>query len=194
LPFGYAPSQHFPEPPATDDEKNAFAADVVFVGGADADRVPLVTTLIRQEFTLALYGGYWERYAETRATARGHIGAGAVRKAVAGARVALCLVRRANRDGSAMRTFEVAAMGACMLAEYTDEHRAILGEDGEAVVYFRSPEEMVARLRWLLANDDERRRLGRTVRERITARHHTYADRLQTMLSDVRGADVAANG
>ena len=27
-----------------------------------------------------------------------------------------------------MRSFEVAAMGACMLAEYTEEHRGILGD------------------------------------------------------------------
>jgi spore maturation protein CgeB len=82
-----------------------------------------------------------------------------------------------------MRTFEVAAMGACVLAEYTGEHEEILGPDGEAVVYFRSEGEMIERLRWLLDNDKERRRLGAAVRARITGGRNTYKDRLETMLT-----------
>ena len=139
--------------------------------------------LIREGFNIALYGGYWDAHSVTRQAARGHAAPATLRKAIRGAKVALCLVRKANRDGSAMRTFEVAAIGACTLAEYSEEHRQILGEDGDAVVYFRSPQELIARLRWLLAHDEERLRLGTAVRTRITSGQHTYKDRLQTMLA-----------
>jgi spore maturation protein CgeB len=91
-------------------------------------------------------------------------------------------VRRANRDEHVMRTFELPAMGACMLTEDTTDHREIFGEDGEAVSYFHTPDEMVDKLRWLLTHDDERRRLADAARRVITRGHHTYRDRLEAML------------
>jgi spore maturation protein CgeB len=191
LPFAYDPGIHRAEQPLRGDEALRFDADVAFAGGADPDRVPLVAALIRAGFRVALYGGYWHRYRETKAAARGLADPHTVRKAIAGARVALCLVRRANRDGSSMRSFEVAAMGACMLAEYTEEHRSILGDDGQAVVYFRSPHQMIERVRWLLAHADERRRLGAAVQARITNGQNTYRDRLRTMLAATGEASVA---
>ena len=47
-----------------------------------------------------------------------------------------------------------------MLAEDTAEHRQIFGPDGQAVVYFRTPEDAVVRARALLADDAERARLS----------------------------------
>jgi spore maturation protein CgeB len=181
LPFAYAPAVHYPSYGSK--ETDASSVDVAFAGGADPDRVPLLAALIRAGFRVDLYGGYWSRYPETRSASRGHADPDTIRKALGSAKVALCLVRRANRDGSAMRTFELAAMGACILAEYTDEHREILGEDADAVMYFRSRGEMVDRLRWLLAHDEERGRLGSAVLERITSGGNTYKDRLHTMLA-----------
>ena len=37
--FGYKPEVHFPEAPATDEERERFACDVMFVGGCDAHRI-----------------------------------------------------------------------------------------------------------------------------------------------------------
>jgi len=194
LPFAYAPELHFPEPPSTLAERARFDADVVFVGGADADRVAEMATLVEEGFRVALYGGYWERHRATRAHARGHADPGTMRKAIGGAKVALCLVRRANRDDNAMRTFEVAAIGACILAEDTPGHRDLFGEDGEAVVYFRSRGEMLDRLRGLLAREDERRRLAAAARRRVVEGPHTYGDRLRSMLTDAVAAGARIRG
>ncbi|MDP9171219.1 MAG: glycosyltransferase, partial [Acidobacteriota bacterium] len=153
LPFGYAPDIHFPEPPAGAEEQKLYSADVFFAGGADADRVPYLTALIQADMTVGLYGAYWNRYPETRTSDRGSASHDVLRKAAAGARIALCLVRRANRDGHAMRTFELAASGACILAEDTQEHREILGPEGVSAVYFSSIPEMIAKARALLADD-----------------------------------------
>jgi spore maturation protein CgeB len=182
---------HFPQPPAGPDAAR-FAADVVFVGGADRDRVPVMSALSRAGFRLALWGGYWQRHRETRPHARGHADPPTVRQAIAGARVGLCLVRRANRDGHAMRSYEVPAMGGCMLVEDTDEHRAIFGEDGQAVVYFQSLESIIDRLRWLLAHDAERQRLAMAAHRLIVDGHNTYGDRLRVMLGAEARAENAA--
>ena len=158
------------------------AADIFFAGGADAERVPYISALIEAGMDVALYGGYWGRYSATRKSDRGHASVETVRKAVRATKISLCLVRRANRDGHAMRTFELAAMGACMLAEDTAEHRAILGPEGISAAYFRTIPEMIEKARALLRNEDLTRAMGEAVRSRICGSPNTYADRLQTML------------
>ena len=114
--------------------------------------MPYIDALAQAGFRVALYGTYWDRFRPTRALTRGQLPASELPGAIAAASISLCLVRRANRDGHSMRTFEIAAMGGCILAEDTDEHREILGPDGEAAVYFRSIEEMILKARWLLEN------------------------------------------
>jgi spore maturation protein CgeB len=178
LPFAYCPDLHYPEA----DAAKLAADDVIFAGGCDRDRVPIIASIIKAGFRLALYGILWERFADTREHARGQADPQTLRKAHSRAKVALCLPRRANRDGHTMRTFELAAMGACVLAEYTDEHRDILGADGETVAYFQSPAEMLDKLHWLINNENERQRLANAVRMRITGGGNTYRHRLETMI------------
>jgi spore maturation protein CgeB len=182
LPFAYAPEVHYPDPPATPDEARAFSSDIVFAGGADADRVPYIQALLGAGFKVALYGGYWERFQATRPHSRGHTDPASLRKAIGGAKVALCLVRRANRDGLAMRTFEVPAIGACMLVEDTEEHREIFGPPDRAVAYFRSLDELVQRMSQLLDDPAERGRLASEAHRLIVDGGHTYRDRLRCML------------
>jgi hypothetical protein len=179
LPFAYAPGQHFIQAAATGQQ---FDADVLFAGGADEDRVRAVTPFIDAGLNLALYGGYWTRYRETKQYARGHLGPVELRHAVSAAKVCLCLVRRANRDGHSMRSFEVPAMGGCMLVEDTPEHRAIFGDDDAAVVYFESLDDGVARARALVSDPARRQRLASAAHALVSSRQHTYADRLRTIV------------
>jgi spore maturation protein CgeB len=186
LPFAYAPSQHYTER-AQPEEEARLASDVIFVGGADRDRVPLLAALIAAGLRVALYGGYWNRFAATREHHRGHADPQTIRQATAAAKIALCLVRRANRDGHVMRSFEIPAIGACMLVEDTEEHREIFSTEGETVVYFRSIQEMIEKAQWLIDRPAERQRLAAAAHARIVAGRHTYHDRLAAMLR--RGAD-----
>ncbi len=181
LPFAYAPEIHFvadscdtTEPPI---------ADVFFAGGADDDRVPYLSALAKSGLTLLLYGGYWRRHRDCAPYWRGMATPKMLRHAVASTKTTLCLVRRMNRDGSCMRTFEAPAMGACMLTEDTDEHRAIFGEEGDAVCYFRTIPEMISKAHWLVNNISERTRLAASAHHKITSDGHTYKDRLIEMAS-----------
>ncbi len=184
LPFAYAPRLHFPEAVSTNGHPARPAPDLFFAGGADPDRIPYLAACIQAGFRVQLHGGYWDRFPQTRDHAHGHIGPQELRAALRQARVALCLVRRANRDGHVMRTFEVPAIGACMLTEDTPEHREIFGPDGENVVYFQTIPLMLDRLRWLLDHDEERQRLADAAHRLIAVEgKNTYRDRLTTMLS-----------
>jgi hypothetical protein len=182
LPFGYNPAVHRYDPPASESEERALATDVLVVGGADAERVVLVRPLLRSGIDVALYGGYWDRYYATRRHARGPIDAEGMRKATASARVCLGLVRRANRDGHSMRTFEIPAMRGCLLAERTTDHERLFGREGEAVLYFQTAEEALRKTRWLLGHADERARLARAAHALVTGGGHSYRDRLSVML------------
>jgi spore maturation protein CgeB len=192
LPFAYAPHVHYPVEVSAE-ERAALASDVLFAGGADPDRVPLVQALVSSGLKVALYGGYWGRFAEFRAFYRGMADPELLRKAMASTEIALCLVRKANRDGNSMRTFEAPAMRACLLMERTAEHEEIFGRDGEAVEYFESTGELLEKARRLLGNEAERRRLAERAFELVTTGGHTYGDRLQRMLS-VMGAMAKVGG
>ncbi|MEO8481900.1 MAG: glycosyltransferase [Acidobacteriota bacterium] len=182
LPFGYSPVAHRYEPATTAAERAAFHTDVVLAGGADEERARLVQPLIRAGLSVALYGGYWDRFPSTRRYAKGVLGAEGLRKVTAEARISLGLVRRANRDGHAMRTFEVPAMRGCLLAERTSDHVALFGSDREAVVYFDDAADVVDAARWILDHPLDRDRLAAQASEVVRAGRHTYADRLAAML------------
>jgi spore maturation protein CgeB len=81
-----------------------------------------------------------------------------------------------------MRSFEAAAIGGCILAEDTADHRDIFGPDNDTVRYFKSASELVQQAHLLVADPEARCRLSAQLRSRLAASKHTYADRLAKML------------
>jgi hypothetical protein len=175
MPFAYDPRSAHPVRVPLEVEQ----PDVLFVGAADRDRVPIIGRLIAEGLRVVVYGLNWQRYAPTRRAAHGTADPNVVRQATAAAKISLCLVRRANRDGHVMRTFEAAAIGTCILAEDTAEHRAIFGN---TVTYFRETNDLLASARELLADDARRARLAEAARARIVGGRNTYRDRFDHMM------------
>ena len=101
LPFGYDPALFSPKP-ATAGKR----LDVLFVGSADADRAAFIRDFMQVGPTPALVGAYWDRFPQLGALDLGCKSAAELCELTAGAAVNLCLVRRANRDGHVMRSFE----------------------------------------------------------------------------------------
>lgn len=180
LPFAYSPEIHFSaESFGEQNVENGF--DVLFIGGGDPDRVPFVHALIQSGFKVGLFGGYWDRFKETRKYAGGHLTPEEIRQVTFKSKICLCLMRRANRDDNVMRSFEIPAMGGCMLAEDTKGHREIFGDDGKFVMYFKDIREMLEKTEYLIRNVDVRRRLADSAHELIAHGKHTYQDRLASM-------------
>jgi spore maturation protein CgeB len=178
LPFGYEPTLHFrPSPP----KANNGDTPVLFVGGADADRVPFIGEAIERGLSPTLVGGYWAQHAATKPYARGHVDADILRTLTANA-INICLVRRANRDGHVMRSFEIPACGGAMLAEDTADHRALFGAEGEAVLYFDSVSALVAKAKMVQSDRPLRHRLSTNAHHLLHTQPHTYQHRLETML------------
>lgn len=187
VPFAYKPEVHFPEPPSVTGEHERFGADVAFVGGCDADRVPYFEKLTRAlpNLELALYGGYWNRDLWLRRYWRGYVFGREFRLAACAAKINVNLVRRANRDGHVMRTFELPACGAFVLAERTAEHLELFTEDRE-VAYFGSPEELARKIEYYLSRDDERAAIAERGHRLVTSGGHTYKDRLLAIIDKAK--------
>jgi spore maturation protein CgeB len=104
------------------------------------------------------------------------------RLALGGAKIALGLLRSANRDQHTMRTFEIPACGAFLCAPRTDEHQAILHEGAEAA-FFDNPDELKSQVMRYLTNDEARVQVAAAGRRALTQGTNTYADRIVEMLA-----------
>jgi len=182
LPFGY---DHDLFPDEIEPDHNGPAPELLFIGGADDERAGLIRELVALGVTPTLAGGYWDRYDDLSGFSLGNLSPKAMRSVTRAAKTNLCLVRRANRDGHVMRSYEIGALGACALVEDTSEHRAIFGEDGDCVRYFTTPNAAAVLVKHLLSHPDEAKLLGKNIRTRIRKGHNTYRDRLQEMLTTI---------
>jgi spore maturation protein CgeB len=162
--------------------------DVIFAAAADRDRIPYISGLLKRGYRVGLFGVFWDRFPETRGRAGDWLPPERLRPAVAASRVALCLVRCANRDGHVMRTYELAALRACILAEDTEEQREILGD---TATYFHTPADLPRQLDVLLHDADKRAQNAEAAHRRITGGLNTYADRLRAILTAVAPAGMS---
>lgn len=182
LPFGYEPALHFPESPGNPEEARRWASDVVFAGGCDGDRSPVFVSLAQHpEIQLSLYGGYWDQRRELRRFWHGFALGRDYRLALGNAKIALGMVRQSNRDGHAMRSFEIPACGGFLLAERTQEHLELF-EEGKEMACFSSTEELLDKLRYYLSHDEVRRRTAQAGFKRVTGGKHAYQDRVTEIL------------
>jgi spore maturation protein CgeB len=184
LPFGYNPDYHFIESNPTRDEITKFSCDVAILGAADSDRVPLARGLAAAKMNLALYGGYWDRYSDLKKFYRGNVFGRDSRLAVNLASSHVCMGRKANRDGHAMRSIELPAMGACLLVEETEEHRMLYHEGQHPLPYWQDVASLVAQARTVVNNSALSQKLRDSSYQHIVINgRHAYADRLQTIVS-----------
>lgn len=180
LPFAYD-EQIFNQGPAQPAEGRC-DGKALFVGGADRDRAAFFQEFSRSGGDVTLVGGYWDRFAATRRFSLGPLPPARLAEMTRSAAVNICLVRRANRDGHVMRSFEIPAVGGFMIAEDTEDHRELFGAEGEAVLYFQTPADAASKTHWAISHPAERVRMAAKAHTRITRGGHTYRDRLKAMI------------
>jgi spore maturation protein CgeB len=178
MPFAYCSNCHFGTPKRGREQRSV----VSFVGGADKDRAKYMNTLVKHKIPIELYGGYWKEDRGLKQFAAGFVDMETYRTVASGTAVCLCLVREANRDGHVMRSYELAAMRACILAQDTPDHRELYGADGETVRYFTNTEDISDVARQLLANPAERERLAVAVHSRVARPENNYYARLEQLI------------
>jgi spore maturation protein CgeB len=185
LPFAYDPESHFPEKSVTRQEEEAFASDLAFIGVCDSDRVDTLRFLANQSALVVGFYGGGRRYKLIKDLRRCHRGFAVgkdYRMALACSKIALSLNRKANRDTHVMRTFEIPACGAFLLAERTDEQRAMFVEDQEAV-FFNGKDELLEKTTFYLRHPEARQKIAHAGYRRVTSGRNTYRDRISYLLN-----------
>lgn len=184
---GFDPDIHRPMV-LTPQERERFGGDVGFVGHWEPSREETLLRLSTLGYRIKIWGGGWER-----ARHRGHplfadsphlVGEDYA-KALCGAKINLCLLSQWFGDTSTARSIEIPACGQFMLAERTEEHRALFREGAEAEFY-ASPEELRRKIDYYLRHDAERLAIGEAGRQRCLQGYSHHA-RLQTVLTAILG-------
>jgi spore maturation protein CgeB len=186
LPMYCVPAQHHPVT-LTDDERRRFGSPLSLVGNRYAYRERLVRMLADRP--LRVWGGGWRGARDP-----------AIRPLVAGGGVfgrdKLCVYSGSTVSlnphhpmndivGVNTRAFELAAAGACQVADFKED-LATLFKPGEEVLVYRDPAELQRLLDHHLAHPDEARAIGDNGRRRALG-EHTLRHRVEEMLTVIAG-------
>jgi len=185
---GYDPVVHYPVLP-TPEEQARWGSDVLFVGTFERERAEWLNALIdRVPCNLRVFGNRWgavqSRSALFRRIEGRPLSGQEKRMAFASTKIGLAFLRKANRDTYTDRSFEIPACGTFMLAEGSDEH-AIMFKEGQEIACFKTVDELIEKVTHYLGHEQERIEIARAGYKRVTADHHTYADRLTEILKHV---------
>lgn len=182
LPLYCVPAFHHPvEPPPV--EARALQGLVALVGR----RYPYRERLVRElaDYPLGVWGPGWDRVRDPRVRrlVRGGGVWGETKLAIYTAATLSLNPHHPLNDivGVNIRTFELAATGACQVVDLKDD-LAGLFKPGEEVVAFRDLGELRRQLDYYLAHPDEARAIGANARRRALA-EHTLRHRLHEMLA-----------
>lgn len=180
------------------EDRAQFECDVVFVGHNEPDgRLELLEEIAQRGFRLRLFGPYkgfgkqgWHPFIDKsprlRYLAPVHLVWGEdYNKALCGAKVALCFLSKMNRDSYTRRCFEIPATKTMMLSEYTDDLASLFREGVEAD-FFRSPDELIAKLRLYINDDTLRQTVAEAGYRRVYADGHDVVSRMRQMLNWVQ--------
>lgn len=182
----YDPAQHMPVE-LTAEEHDWLDNDVGFIGSFEQPRADDMLYLAQNGIRVRIWGNGWgsfdpkERNLIIERSALVNTNNNPLySKGICATKINLAFLRKANRDLQTDRSTEIPACGAFMMAEYSDEHAALFAEDKEAV-YFRSRSELVDKIKYYLAHDDERLRIAAAGRERCLVDDYSQNGRMKIM-------------
>ncbi|QNP29910.1 CgeB family protein [Cylindrospermopsis curvispora] len=171
-------------------DQERFSTDLVFVGHYEPDgRERTIRSLIDAGIEVKIWsGGDWPRHA------LGHLYdrlkpiepalGDNYAKALCGAKICLAFLSKLNRDTYTRRCFEIPACGRLMLAERTDDLMCMFREDEEAC-FFSSNDELIEKVRWLLANPSIREYIAAAGLRRVWADGHDVNSRAKQFLKAI---------
>jgi spore maturation protein CgeB len=186
IPFGFDPAEHYFHALKDKSDHIQFSSEILFIGGADKDRIPIIRKIMQElNINLHLYGIYWNRDKFLKKYYHGFAYNENFRKAHSGTKIGLCLVRKANRDGHSMRSFEIPACGTFLLAERTEEHQEFFTENRDAV-FFKDSLELIDKIYYYLKHESFRKKISESGQTRIINGSNTYKDRVSRILEFIQ--------
>jgi hypothetical protein len=182
IPCAYEPRFHRPIPPA-ESKLGGRMFEVAFVGTYDHSRERFLNAVGWDK--LYVWGDRWKKFTDF-SSHKDHIVPHAVylsdfADVLSQSKIALGLLREEVEDRHTQRTFEIPACGSFQIAPRNDEILTYFEEDKE-IVCFESLEELKDKTDFYLRNPDQRSQIAKAGYDKVTRSHHTYEDRVKTML------------
>ncbi|HAF00057.1 MAG TPA: hypothetical protein DCO68_05560 [Methylophilaceae bacterium] len=184
----FVPEYNYPTT-LNNEEKYKFECEVVFVGHYEPDdRLNYLEEIEKAGFKLRIFGpGYdWDPVLAKSKQLSRHVPVKLMfgsdyNLALNGAKIALCFLSKLNRDTYTRRCFEIPATNTLLLAEYTPDLASMFKEGAEAD-FFRTPNELVEKIRNYLQNDSLRERVASAGYKRVITDGHDAVSRMQQVL------------
>ena len=179
----FDPHTHKPIEISEEDRKR-IGGSVGFIGGAERERAESMLYLAQNGIEVRIYGSGWKKYQNIHNLLKIEnqvVWGNDYTRAICSFDIVLGYLRKVNRDLQTSRSIEIPACGAFMLAERTDEHRALF-EEGKEAEFFSSNEELLEKVQYYLNYPDERNRIAAAGRERCLKSGYSNQDRLAKML------------
>ncbi|MBN8806909.1 MAG: glycosyltransferase [Sphingomonas sp.] len=163
------------------------AFDIVFVGTHEKEREDDLRALARTGMRVLVHGNTasrlskgWRVLEDDGVTVRPAVIDDDYARAMHHGKIAMCFLRKMNRDQITQRSIEIPAMARPMLAEKTAEHDAHF-VDGTEYAGFSTRDEMLAQATALLAEDGRRRELADAGRRRAQTSPYSIDDVVAVM-------------
>jgi hypothetical protein len=178
----YDPATHRPIP-VTSDDRRRFGGLVGFIGAYEGQRCRAMEFLATNGVPVRVWGPRWpsRHMVSGMRVERQCLWGDAYALATCCFDINLGFLRKINRDLQTTRSVEIPACGAFMLAERTAEHQALF-EEGREAAFFDCDEEMLEKVRYYLAHEEERRKIAAAGRDRCLRSGYSNQARLAGVL------------
>jgi hypothetical protein len=157
------------------EEEARLAAGVGFVGAYEEDRAESVYRLAAAGVPVTVRGPDWHRFKKSHPLLEivdTQVSDAEYPRVLCATKINLGFLRKANRDLQTNRSVEIPGCRAFMLAERTSEHQRMF-EEGKEAEFFGSFDELLAKCRYYLAYDLERREIAAAGHRRAQADYTT---------------------
>ncbi len=185
----YDPETHRPLE-LSEAERRRFATEVGFVGVFEPERLELLHGLAEAGLQVSACGGDWDRaplgHPRLRLSSERLHGLDYAR-AINAARINLGLLSKPKRDRQTARSVEIPACGGFMLGDRSDEHLRLF-EEGVEAEFFSDFGECLAKCRFYLEHEEERRKIAEAGLRRCRSSGYDVHSRLVRILDELEGS------
>lgn len=159
---------------------------VSFLGHYEPDgRDAIIRGLLEKGVDVRVYGSEWQHaptYEQIK-TVISPATADKYNEIMNRSQILLVFFSKRNNDTYTRRSFEIPATRSFMLSEYTEDMNKMY-PDGQAAIYFQTPQEAVEKCLYYLDNDDLRARIAQNAYQNIMQMGGSEYDRAKEIIND----------
>ena len=168
----------------TDEDRKRYACDVCFVGARYPEREVMLSAVAQLGVKLKIFGWHDWKTSPLVSFWHGPLTPREFAKAFRIATISLNSNLYPTQGSVNRKTFEILAAGGFELCDYQEDITKLFGEGKEIEIY-RSTEELLTKIKYYLANPDQRDRIANAGHARVM-RDHTLDARVEALLNTIQ--------